>query len=160
MQGGQVHLQNIAKGTTKPGIESKYDCCLRHKALMTQITLPLAPHLCPDKTRKNATNTKVLKRRKTLSNEWSALICTKLLVLGIKGGHRPNQVTQIRGSLSQVNAALSLFPIHAYALFTEALLFENYRSYICSVYSDMHTMMCSKSPAKCGGAGEGVQVCS
>ena len=52
---------------------------------MTQITLPLAPHLCPDKTRKNATNTKVLKRRKTLSNEWSALICTKLLVLGIKG---------------------------------------------------------------------------
>ena len=85
MQGDQVHLQNIAKGTTKPGIESKYDCCLRHKALMTQITLPLAPHLCPDKTRKNATNTKVLKRRKTLSNEWSAFICTKLLVLGIKG---------------------------------------------------------------------------
>ena len=42
-----------------------------------------------------------------------------------QGGHRLNQVTQIRGSLFQVNAALSLFPIHAYALFTESLLFEN-----------------------------------
>ena len=127
---------------------------------MTQITLPLAPHLCPEKKQIECNQHKKFEKKENPVRWMERLDLYKTASSRYQGGHRPNQVTQIRGSLSQVNAALSLFPIHAYALFTEALRFENYGSYICSVYSDMHTMMCSKSPAKCGGAREGVQVCS